>query len=184
MRVSVQPNVQVVEDQDRIDFFRGSCLGPQSLGDTLDKSEYDPVGPLGVDLGIENIAVDSDREVFESDKVENTRKRYSRLRSSLQHKGTRSAKRKLKRLSDKERRFKKDMNHVISKHIVSKAKDTTSSIGIENLSNIRARVTVDSSQRDRHSKWAFDELRNFRFDIDKYPFVHYNTISPKMIAVG
>ena len=28
--------------------------------DVPDKSEYDPVGALGVDMGIENIAVDSD----------------------------------------------------------------------------------------------------------------------------
>jgi putative transposase len=86
--------------------------------DVPDKSEYDPIGVLGVDLGIENIAVDSDREIFESKKVEDTRERYSRSRSSLQHVGTKSAKKKLKILSGKERRFKKDTNHVISKHII------------------------------------------------------------------
>ena len=82
-------------------------------------------------------------------------------RSSLQHVGTKSAKRKLKRLSGKERRFKKDTNHVISKHIISKAKGTTRTIGIENLKHIRSRVTVRRSQRDRHSKWAFGQLRDF-----------------------
>jgi putative transposase len=40
--------------------------------DAPDKSEYDPIGVLGIDLGIENIAVDSDRQIFESKKVENT----------------------------------------------------------------------------------------------------------------
>jgi len=40
--------------------------------DAPDKSEYDPIGALGIDLGIENIAVDSDKEIFESKKVENT----------------------------------------------------------------------------------------------------------------
>ena len=106
------------------------------------------VGVLGIDLGIKNIAVDSDREIFESKKIENTRQRYSRLRSILQHIGTRSAKRKLKKLSGKERRFKKDVNHVISKHIISKAKGTARAIGIENLKYIRSRVTVRRSQRD------------------------------------
>ncbi|MGC2680802.1 MAG: hypothetical protein WA323_02970 [Candidatus Nitrosopolaris sp.] len=48
-----------------------------------EEKEYDPVGVLGIDLGIENIAVDSDREIFESKKVENTRQRYSRLRKIL-----------------------------------------------------------------------------------------------------
>jgi len=129
--------------------------------DVPDKSEYDAVGALGVDLGIENIAVDSDKEIFESKKVEDVRRKYSRLRSDLQHTRTRSAKRKLKKLSGKERRFKKDTNHVISKHIVSKAKGTTRALGIENLKNIRSRVTVRRSQRDKHSKWAFRELGDF-----------------------
>ena len=40
--------------------------------DASDKSEYDPVGVLGVDLGIVNLAVDSDRQIFESSKVEKT----------------------------------------------------------------------------------------------------------------
>jgi putative transposase len=141
--------------------YRGGVFYLITVVDVPDKSEYDPIGVLGVDLGIENIAVDSDREIFESKKVEDTRQRYTRLRSSLQHLGTKSAKRKLKRLSGKERRFKKDTNHVISKHIISKAKGTTRTIGIENLKHIRSRVTVRRSQRDRHSKWAFGQLRDF-----------------------
>src|SRR5215469_10927249 len=141
--------------------YRGGVFYLIIVVDVPDKSEYDAIGVLGVDLGIENIAVDSDREIFESKKVEDTRQRYSRLRSSLQHVGTKSAKRKLKRLSGKERRFKKDTNHVISKHIISKAKDTTRTIGLENLKHIRSRVTVRRSQRDRHSKWAFGQLRAF-----------------------
>jgi putative transposase len=87
--------------------------------DASEKSEYDPIGDLGIDLGIENIAVDSDRQIFKGKKVEMTRQRYSRLKSILRHTGTKSAKRKLKRLSGKERRFKKDTNHVISKTIIS-----------------------------------------------------------------
>jgi IS605 OrfB family transposase len=133
--------------------------------DAPEKSEYDPVGALGVDLGIENIAVDSDRQVFESKKVEKSRKRYSELRKELQKVGTKSAKRKLKKLSGKERRFKKDANHVISKDIVSKAKGTARAIGMEDLTNIRtsSRTTVNfkGSKRDKHSKWSFGELRNF-----------------------
>ncbi len=87
------------------------------------------VGVLSIDLGIENIAVDSDREIFESDKIENTRQRYFRLRKILQH----IAKRKLRKISGKERRFKKDTNHCLSKYIISKAKGTARTIGIENV---------------------------------------------------
>jgi putative transposase len=66
-------------------------------------------------------------------------------------------------LSGKERRFKKDTNHIISKKIVSKSKGTARAIVIEDLTNIRTRVTVkgNKEKRDRHSKWAFAELREF-----------------------
>jgi putative transposase len=129
--------------------------------DAPEKSEYDAIGALGIDLGIENIVTDSDRQIFESKNMEKKRQKYSRLRSILQHAGTKSAKRKLRKLSGRERRFKKDINHQISKAIVSKAKGTIRAIGIENLKYLRSKVTVRHSQRDRHSKWSFGELRSF-----------------------
>jgi putative transposase len=47
-------------------------------------------GTLGIDLGIENLATDSDGEIFSGKQVENTRRRYSALRSKVQRLGTRS----------------------------------------------------------------------------------------------
>ena len=136
-----------------------------AVADAPEESEYISKETLGVDLGIENLATDSDGEVFLGRKVEKTRKRYNKLRASLQRaKGTskhRSAQRHLKKVSGRERRFKKDTNHVISKKIVSKAKGTTRAIALEDLKGIRSRATVRHTQRDRHSKWAFGELRFF-----------------------
>jgi putative transposase len=135
--------------------------------DAAEKPEYDPLGALGVDLGIENIAVDSDSRYL---KVRRLKKQGSvitnKQRSILQKVGTKSAKRKLKKISGRERRFKKDTtNHVISKAIVSKAKGTARAIGMEDLKYIRSRsratVRYKGSKRDRHSKWSFGELRNF-----------------------
>ena len=114
---------------------------------------------LGLDLGIVNLATDSDGESFSGEQVERTRQHYERLRRALQKVGTRSAKRKLKRLSGRERRFKKNTNHVISKRIVEKAKVTGRDIALENLTGIRDRTTVRANQRARHGKWAFGELR-------------------------
>lgn len=68
---------------------------------------------------------------------------------------------KLKTISGRERRFKKDTNHVISKCIVSKAKGTNRLIAVEDLKGIRSRTTVRYEGRDKHSKWAFGELRRF-----------------------
>ena len=89
------------------------------------------------------------------------RLRHHRLRAKLQAKDTRSAKRKLKRLFGKERRFAKATNHCISKKLVAKAKDTNRAIALEDLSGIRARVTVRSKQRATWHSWAFFQLRSF-----------------------
>ena len=147
--------------------------------DASEESQYDPKGTLGVDLGIENLATDSDGQVFSGKQVEQTRQRYSLLRSKLQSVGTRSAKRKLKKVSGRERQFKNDTNHVISKRIVSKAKGTTRRIALEELKGIRSRATVRHKQRDRHSKWAFGELRQFIEYKAKREGVPFFLVNPK-----
>ena len=116
---------------------------------------------LGVDLGIVNLAVDSDGEVFSGKAVEASRKKYLKRRSGLQSKGTKSTKRKLKKLSGKQARFQKDTNHVISRRIVQKAQDTDRGIALENLKGIRSRATVRHSQRAQHANWGFYQLKQF-----------------------
>ncbi len=74
--------------------------------DAPEESEYDdPKEALGVDLGLVNLATDSDGEVFSGEGVEEkVRRKYSALRATLQQVGTRSAKRKLKRVSGREKK--------------------------------------------------------------------------------
>jgi len=114
---------------------------------------------LGVDLGIVNIATDSDGQIYSGGQVNGLRKRHAKLRARLQSKGTKSAKRLLKKRSRKERRFAQDVNHVIAKRIVEKAEDTGRAIGLEDLSGIRDRITVRKRQRRQHHSWAFYDLR-------------------------
>lgn len=116
---------------------------------------------LGVDLGIKNIAVDSDGEIFSGNKVNGMRKRHAKLRAKLQKKGTKSSKRLLKKRSKKERRFATDVNHCISKSLVAKAKGTERGIALEDLQGIREGVTVKKSQRRQHNSWSFYQLRKF-----------------------
>lgn len=123
--------------------------------------EIDPTGFLGVDLGIANIAVDSDRSVYQGKTVKNVRYRHRQVRQKLQAKGTKSTRRCLGRLSGKERRFATWTNHNISKGIVAKAKDTGRGIAIEELGGIRDRVTARRSQRATLHSWAFAQLRTF-----------------------
>ena len=114
---------------------------------------------LGVDLGIVNIATDSDGEVYSGAQINGLRKRHARLRAKLQHKGTKSAKRLLKKRTRRERRFAQDVNHVIAKRIVEKAEGTGRAIALEDLSGIRDRTTVRKRQRRQHHSWAFHDLR-------------------------
>jgi putative transposase len=115
---------------------------------------------LGVDLGVKNIATDSDANQYSGGQVNGLRKRYFRIRQRLQSKGTKSAKRLLKKRRQKERRFAKQENHRIAKELVLRAKDTGRGIALEDLQGIRDRVTVRKSQRRQHHAWGFFDLRS------------------------
>ncbi|MFN8494173.1 MAG: transposase [Caldilineaceae bacterium] len=116
---------------------------------------------LGVDLGVTNIAVDSDRDIHSAKAVNNVRFRHRHLRAKLQSKGTKSSRHRLKKLSGKERRFATWVNHKISKSIVQKAKDTDRGVALEDLSGLRERVTVRKAQRAQLHSWSFHQLRSF-----------------------
>ena len=116
---------------------------------------------LGVDMGVANIAVDSDKTIHQGKTVKGVRYRHRQLRRKLQAKVTKSAKRLLRKLSGKEQRFATDVNHVIAKQIVAKAKDTDRGIALEDLTHIRERVTARKSQRAQLSSWSFSQLRIF-----------------------
>jgi IS605 OrfB family transposase len=116
---------------------------------------------LGVDLGVKNIAVDSDGQVHSAKAVNNVRYRHRKLRTKLQKKQTHAARRKLKRLSGKERRFATWVNHNVSKEIVDKAKGTSRGVALEELGGIGDRVTVRKAQRATLSSWSFNQLRLF-----------------------
>ena len=116
---------------------------------------------LGVDLGIVNLAVDSDGEPFSGEGVERCRRRYAHRRRNLQRRGTRAARRKLREISGRQARFQKDVNHCISKQLVQKAKRTERAIALEDLSGIRSRVTARRRQRARLHNWGFFQLGAF-----------------------
>jgi len=120
-----------------------------------------PVDVLGVDLGVVNIAADSDGNVWSGGAVNTARSRYRKMRKKLEEKGTRSAKRLLVKRSRRESRFARDVNHCISKQIVSSAEGTRRAIALEELGGIRRRTTVSRQQRAKHSSWAFAQLRSF-----------------------
>jgi len=116
---------------------------------------------LGVDLGIVNIAADSDGETHSGGQVNGLRKRHARLRARLQSKGTKPARRLLRKRSGKENRFARDVNHCISKRLVAKAQRTKRAIALEFLQGIRSRMRVRRAQRRQQHSWSFFQLRAF-----------------------
>lgn len=131
---------------------------------TIDAPEPTPMEAedyLGIDMGIVNVAVDSDGVVYSGAAVERNRRIFAHRRRNLQRKGTRSAKRKLKMLRRRQARYQADQNHSISKRVVAIAKGTGRGIAVEDLSGIRDRLTVRRRQRARHANWAFAQLQSF-----------------------
>jgi IS605 OrfB family transposase len=121
-------------------------------------SPASPSGFLGVDLGIVNLATTSDGKTHSGKALNRRRYRNRVLRARLQTKGTRSAKRLLKKRNRKESRFALDVNHCISKKIVAEAKRTGRGIALEDLKGIRERVRHRKPQRATMHTWSFNLL--------------------------
>jgi IS605 OrfB family transposase len=75
---------------------------------------------LGIDRGITNIITCSDNTFVNSKHLRKVKGNYQYLKSRLQSVGTRSAKRHLRKISGRERRFTLDLNHRLAKEVVSK----------------------------------------------------------------
>ena len=124
---------------------------------------------IGVDLGAINIAVDSDGAKHTSEKIEAKRIQYAARRRTL-GKASRGARRSQRRHCHKaiarskkrEARYKRDLNHQISKQLVAKAKDTGRGIGMENLKGIRGRTRFRKRQRARIAVGRFASGRSWR----------------------
>ena len=120
-----------------------------------------PSGWLGVDLGIVNIATTSTGYRAAGRGLNRHRNRQLELRKKLQAKATQSAKRRLKNRRRRERRHAANVNHIISKRIVTEAERTSSGIALEDLGGIRQRVRLRKPQRVTLHSWAFHQLGTF-----------------------
>lgn len=114
----------------------------------------------GIDLGVNRPAVTSDNRFFGEKHWKHVTKRYFNLKRALQAKGTDSAKRHLKKLSQKENRFRKDCDHVISRRIVDSV-EQGSTVVLEDLTHIRASMKARKNQRRRMHSWSFARLQGF-----------------------
>jgi putative transposase len=99
----------------RLEFPKGQCKlvlrkdGKWFLIVVVDVPEDAPIPAtdfIGVDLGIANIATDSDGTTHSGKPVDDVRRKHNLQRKRLQRKGTKGAKKKLKQVSAKESRFR------------------------------------------------------------------------------
>ncbi|HEV2460506.1 MAG TPA: transposase [Ktedonobacterales bacterium] len=122
---------------------------------------------LGVDLGVVTLAATSDGDLLNQSTgrthahINSVRARYSQLRAKLQRKGTKSAKRLLRKRSRREKRFARDLNHRLAKALVGTAKGTGRGLALEDLKHVRRRVNGSKRQRRVLHGWAFFQLRAF-----------------------
>jgi len=120
-------------------------------------------GNMGIDLGINNIVATSNGTLIEGKSRQEFKKERHKVRASLQSKGTRGAKKVLKRLSGKEKRRTRHENHVISKKIVEEAKrHECGLIRMEQLKGIRERTKMWNKHLNRTiAGWSFYQLQQF-----------------------
>lgn len=120
---------------------------------------FHPICAIGVDRGVYNIAVTSEGTFHSGQKAMYVREKFASRRARLQSRGTASAKRALKRLSGRERRWMRVENHRISKAIVEEAVRKRAAIKLENLTGIRDRLKRFSRAWNRKvNAWVFCEL--------------------------
>ena len=122
---------------------------------------------VGIDRGLRFLATTYDeqgRTGFVSGKeISAKRHHFQKLRRQLQSKGTKSAKRVLKRISGRENRWMTDVNHRISKTLVEKfGRDTL--FVLEDLAGVsfeESNLSKSAQQNCDLRSWAFYQLEQF-----------------------
>ncbi|WP_125764015.1 RNA-guided endonuclease InsQ/TnpB family protein [Levilactobacillus mulengensis] len=120
---------------------------------------------VGIDRGLRFLATAFDSEgktlFFDGQKILRKRKKFLEIRRQLQSKGTRSAKKKLKRLAQRENRWMTDVNHWLAKTLVAAYGSHTLFV-LEDLTNVTFNTNdLPKSLRNSHRSWAFFQLESF-----------------------
>ncbi|MDB6230601.1 transposase [Lactobacillus amylovorus] len=121
---------------------------------------------VGIDRGLRFIATCYDEKgktlFVNGKKVLETRRKYKKLRAELQAKGTKSAKKRLKKIGQRENRWMTDVNHRLSKTLVNHYGKNTLFV-LEDLTSVTFDTTKNRRKDNRyeHSSWAFYQLEQF-----------------------
>ena len=128
----------------------------------VDISKFDNI--IGIDAGLRQIMTiynpKTGQTFFKNGQnIKKKRQNYAKKRQSLQSKNTKSAKRRLKELSGRENRWMTDVNHYLSKTLVSENPNTL--IVVEDLTNVTFDTVSHRKKENRyeHHSWSFYQLQ-------------------------
>ena len=112
---------------------------------------------VGLDRGIINVIATSEGELVSGKPLRKNKRKYLYLKRKLQTKGTRSAKRFLKRISRKEKRFSLDFLHSLTKKLTKN--ENVKTYILENLSRFKPKKYNKKSNKVV-SNWGFKQFEN------------------------
>ncbi|MEI8165099.1 MAG: transposase [Chloroflexales bacterium] len=117
---------------------------------------------VGIDLGLAQPAVTSNNQFLGKRLWKDVEGRLFFLKRKLQRKGTKSAKRHLRKVRGKQARFRRDCDHVLAKQIVQTAQPGAT-IVLENLTDIRkrSRIRKQTKTSRRIHSWSFAQVKEF-----------------------
>ena len=123
-----------------------------------DPEKLEHGGVQGIDRGLYHLCSTHDGKFFSSNKIRAIQRRYLYNRKQLQQKGTCSAKRRLKAISGREKRFMRDVNQCVSKELANQPEYRI--FALEDLSGIRNQRRGKKLNKWL-SSWSFRQLEFF-----------------------
>lgn len=151
-------------------------LGYRTPKEDADESTTGNGTVLGVDFGVNQIAVTSTARFFDAGELNHYRRECERVRGGLQEIGTQSAHRTIEQLSEREDRYVRHVLHSVANGIVDEALEhDCAGIILEDLSDIRE----DLPFAQWHSEWAFRKLKDFVEYKAEYEGLFVDTLNPR-----
>lgn len=126
----------------------------------IEKPDFTPKHVVGIDRGLRQVLTVYDeqgRTTFVNGKqILQKRRHYQRLRQQLQSKNTKSARRRLEAIGQRESRWMNDVNHCLSKTLVDRYGSGTI-FTLEDLTNVTFDTISKSAKKNRYEyhTWSF-----------------------------
>lgn len=126
----------------------------------IEKPDFKPKHVVGIDRGLRQLLTIYDEKgqtTFVNGKqILQKRRHYKRLRQQLQSKNTKSAKRRLEAIGQRESRWMNDVNHCLSKTLVDRYGSGTI-FTLEDLTNVTFDTVSRRAKKNRyeHHSWSF-----------------------------